>query len=462
MIRSINKILAFTLCTCLTLFTACEVEEVIDPNNPSLDGVLNDASQSEIQSLVTGLEAAHRGYFNNATQLFGTFGREVWPYFGSDPRFQQDWLGTNITETYPDFFGSAGTYTTPYAAIRQANVLIQSAQNASVLNSEQLNGVTGFAKTLEAYQYIWPLMQQYDNGIRIDVDEPLDPGPFLNFDDALAAIRMLLDEGNSDLNNAGSSFFFDLTSGFSGFNDPDGMQQVNRAIAARLALYAEDYQGALTALNNSFMDLNVTEATSDKMTIGPAHVYGEAPDVNNPLFYPLDQSTNTILIVHPALIEDALPGDARLNKFAERVNNPVQNSGITDANGNQLLGRYQDARWATNTSPIPFIRNEELILIYAEANAQLGNTTEAVDAINTIRNTWGLDDYDGATDTESLIEEILFQRRYSLWAEAGHRWIDLRRTGRLNDNYIDLRDTGNIFTEVARRTSETNWENRNG
>jgi len=198
------------------------------------------------------------------------------------------------------------------------------------------------------------------------------------------------------------------------------------------------------------------------MFIGPAHVYGEAPDVNNPLFYPLDQSTNTILIVHPALIEDALPGDARLDKFAERVNNPVQNSGITDANGNQLLGRFQDARWATNTSPIPFIRNEELILIYAEANAQLGNVTEAVDAINTIRNTWGLDDYDGATDTESLMEEILFQRRYSLWAEAGHRWIDLRRTGRLNSDYIDLRDTGNIFSEVARRTSETNWENRNG
>jgi hypothetical protein len=305
-------------------------------------------------------------------------------------------------------------------------------------------------------------MQQYNNGIRFDVDEPLNPGPFLDYDDALAAIRMLLDEGNSDLNNAGSSFFFDLTSGFSGFNDPDGMQQVNRAIAARLALYAEDYQGALTALNNSFMDLNVTESTSEKMNIGPAHVYGEAPDINNPLFYPLDQSTNTILIVHPALIEDALPGDARLNKFAERVNNPVQNSGITDANGNQLLGRYQDARWATNTSPIPFIRNEELILIYAEANAQLGNVTEAVDAINTVRNTWGLDDYDGATDTESLIDEILFQRRYSLWAEAGHRWIDLRRTGRLNSDYIDLRDTGNIFTQVARRTSETNWENRNG
>ena len=444
----------------LLLFSACEVEEVIDPNNPSLGGVLTDATPGEIQSLVTGLEANHRGYFGNATQMFGAFGREVWAYFGSDPRFQQDWLGTNITEPYPDFFASGGTYFTPYIAIRQANTLIQAAEGSSALSAEQVNGVSGFANTIKAYQYIWPLMQQYQNGIRFDVDDPLNPGPFLDYADALSQIRTLLDEANQDLNSAGGTFSFDLSSGFDGFDNPAGMQEVNRAIAARLALYAEDYQGALTALNGSFMDLTVDASTSDKMNIGPAHVYGEAPDINNPLFYPLDQPTNTILIVHPAMVEDALPGDARLNKFAERVNNPVQNSGILDENGNQIPGRYQDARWVTNTSSIPFIRNEELILIYAEANARTGNTAEAVNAINTVRNTWGVGDYEGAQDEESLIEEILFQRRYSLWAEAGHRWIDLRRTDRLNDNYIDLRDTGNIFTQVARRTSETNWENR--
>lgn len=444
----------------LLLFTACEVEQVIDPNNPSLEGVLNDATPNEIQSLTTGLEAYHRGYFGNATQLFGCFGREVWAYFGSDPRFQQDWLGTQITETYPDFFASGGTYVTPYTAIRHANTLIQAAQGSSALTPEELSGVEGFAKTIKAYQYIWPLMQQYQNGIRFEVDQPLNPGPFLSYEDALGEIRGLIDEANQDLADAGSSFVFDLSDGFTGFDTPSGMQQVNRAIAARLALYAEDYQGALTALNNSFMDLNVDAASSAKMNIGPAHVYGEAPDINNPLFYPFDQPTNTILIVHPAMIEDALPGDARLSKFAERVNNPVQNSGIQDENGNQIPGRYQDARWATNISPIPFIRNEELILIYAEANARTGNTAEAVNAINTVRNTWGVGDYAGTQDEESLMEEILFQRRYSLWAEAGHRWIDLRRTNRLNDNYVDLRDTGNIFTQVARRTSETNWENR--
>jgi hypothetical protein len=59
------------------------------------------------------------------------------------------------------------------------------------------------------------------------------------------------------------------------------------------------------------------------------------------------------------------------------------------------------------------------------------------------------------------MEEILFQRRYSLWAEAGHRWIDLRRTGRLDETHVDLRDGGSIIVQVDRPTSETNWDANN-
>ncbi len=444
-----------------SLLFACDVDEVNDPNNPSLGGVLSDASKAELQVLVTGLEARGRVYFTNATQMFGSFGREVWAYFGSDPRFQNDWLGIARTETYPDFFASAGTYVNPYLAVKQANVLIQAVENTSSVTAQEAAGYTGFAKTIKAYQLIWPLMQQYQNGIRIDVEDPLDPGPTLGYNDALAAIRQILDDGMSDLQSAGDNFSFALSTGFAGFSSPSGMMQVNRAIAARLALYAGDYPAALSALGGSFMDMDVTPATSAKMNVGPRHVYGEAPDVNNPLYYPPDAATSTILIVHPAMVEDALPGDARVdNKFFKRTN-PVSNSNIQDSDGNNIPGEYQDARWATNTTSIPFIRNEELILIYAEASLMNGDPGAAVDAINVVRNTWNLADYSGGNSTDDLMEEILFQRRYSLWAEGGHRWIDLRRTGRLNDTYVDLRDGGNIFDQVSRRTSEINWDQSN-
>lgn len=434
----------------LLCFTSCEIEEVVDPNNPSLGSVTNDASKAELQTLVTGLEARHRNYFGSATQMFGSFGREVWAYFGSDPRFLSHWLGIGISQTYPDFFASAGTYTTPYLAVKQANVLIAAAQASSSLNPREIAAYTGFAKTVKGHQLIYPLMQQNENGIRIDVEDPLKPGPIVDYNTAIKSIQAILDEGYQDLQNAGNSLPFTLTSGYAGFDDPASLAQVNRAIAARAALYANDYAGALSALNESFMDLN-----GDLMR-GPAHVYGEAPDVNNPLFYPLDKPTNTILIVHPAMIEDAIPGDGRLSKFAKRVNNPASNPGLTDANGQQIPGEYQDARWASNTAPIPYIRNEELILIYAEAKLMTGDPNEAIRAINIIRNAWGIGDYTGGTSQDEILEEILFQRRYSLWAEGGHRWIDLRRTGKLDANHVDLRDGGVLFTQVARRTSESN------
>lgn len=454
--KNIKYIFSLSLIAFLFIAVSCEVDEVFDPNNPSLSSVQNNASKAELQVLVTGLEARHRDYYTNATQMFGSFGREVWAYFSSDPRFQNDWLGIGRSETYADFFASAGTYTTPYLAVKQANVLITAVENSTALTTEEANGYSGFAKTIKGYQLLWPLMQQYQNGIRVDVEDPLNPGETLSYSAALAAIRAILDEGRTELAAAGSSFSFNLTAGFAGFDDPAGMLQVNRAIAARAALYAEDFTGALTALNESFMDLG------GDFNTGPKHVYGEAPDLNNPLYYPLNAATNTILIVHPAMIEDLLPNDERANKFFLR-DVPVTNSNIADAGGNAIPGEYQDNRWATNTDAIAFIRNEELILIYAEAQARKASpdVAEAVSAIDIIRDEWNVDPYTGGTSTDELIDEILFQRRYSLWAEGGHRWVDLRRTGRLNSTYVDLRDGGSLYTQVSRRTSEINWDESN-
>ena len=457
-----NKLSAGVLGTAMLLTVgSCQYEQGFDPNNPSLASVLNDANKSELQVLVTGLEARHRGYYGSATQMFGSFGREVWAYFGSDPRFQTDWLGIGV-EPYVDFFASAGTYVTPYVAVKQANVIIDAATNSSTLTDAERNGYTGFAKTIKAYQLIWPWLQQWENGIRIDVSDPLAPGPFLTRTEALTEIRAILDEGFDELSSAGDTFSFSMTDGFTStdaeydFSTPARMAQINRAIAARFALYAEDYTGAITALGQSFYD------EMGDFGAGPRHVYGEGVDINNPLYYPQDRVTNTILLAHPGLIEDAEAGDARLSKFFTRTNTVV-NTGIADGDGNPIAGVYQDNRYPTNVSPIAWIRNEELILINAEAQLMSGGgSAAAIASIDAIRTAHGLPAYSGATDNDAVMDEILHQRRYSLWAEGGHRWIDLRRTGNLNETYIDLREGGSIFTEIPRRSSETNWDNAQG
>ena len=434
-------------------FTGClKLEEVLDPNNPSLASVSNNASRAQIQFLITGLESRHRNYLFTATAAFGTFGREIWYFNASDPRFQTDWLGQSGRVPDAAYFGFGATggtvYASPYQTIKQASVLKNSTANTNVLSDQEKKAITGFAKTIMGYQFMIPANFLYDNGIRINVEDPLKPGPFVPYQDALTYIKTVLDEGFADLNAAGTNFPFTLTPGWVGFNNIDGLKRVNRAIAARLAIYRKDWQGTLDALNGSFMNL------SGNLNAGPAHSYGAAPDIFNPLFFVLNANISTIIVVHPSMLADATPNDARVAaKFFQRT---TAASVSTDAG--TLFGTHQDRRWATNTTPITFIKNEELILLKAEAHAQLNQPVQSVEAINVIRNAANIGNYGGAQTQAALINEMLYQRRYSLWAEPwGHRWIDTRRYDRMNEIPVSL-DQGRVFRQFPKPQADINWD----
>ncbi|HMR58256.1 MAG TPA: RagB/SusD family nutrient uptake outer membrane protein, partial [Cyclobacteriaceae bacterium] len=95
------------------------------------------------------------------------------------------------------------------------------------------------------------------------------------------------------------------------------------------------------------------------------------------------------------------------------------------------------------------------------ALAQLGSAQNLLDAeaaINIIRNAALIGNYPGAVTKDDLIDEILYQRRYSLWAEPwGHRWIDARRYGRLNEIPTSY-DNGAVFTQFPHPQSDLNWD----
>ena len=443
-----NKISTYILLAGLLFVSSCELQNIPDANNPSVSSVTSNATVGQLQNLITGLESRSKEYVGTASNAFGTFGRDVWYFNGADPRNVQYWTGQAEAVPSSTFYGVDAAYTGPYAAIKQANVLISAVNNTSTITEAEKNAIIGFAKTIQGYQYLVPANSLYQNGIRIDVSDPLNPGPFVSYTEALKAIKAVLDEGKTALSTAGTTFSFILTKGYSDFNTPAGLIKVNRALAARVAIYQKDWQGALDALSQSFFDLN------GDLNAGPAHVYGDSPDTYNPLFNVLNASFNSGPAVHPSLIADALPGDSRVtSKFFHRSSPLVSTAGKV-----ALSSEYQDKRWASQTSPIKYIRNEELVLIYAEASAQLTHTADAVKAINVIRTSANLAPYAGATDLNSLITEILFQRRYSLWSEpASHRWVDLRRYNRLNEIPVAL-DAGVVFTQLAKPISEVNWD----
>lgn len=443
-----NKIIySFILAATLAL-PSCSLEDIDDPNHPSLASATTNATSSQIQTLITGLEKTSGDYVSTTSNAEGTFGREIWYFNFNDPRFVQQWTGMTIKEPDENFYGVGSIWTSPYHAIKQANVLIDAVASSSAVSDEDKKLIDGFALTIQGYQYLVPANALYNNGIRLDVKDELNPGPFVSYQEALTAIQEKLQKGYEDLATSSETTLpFALSNGYADFNSPKGLAQVNRALAARTAIYQEKWQDALNYLKDSFFDLN------GDLNLGPAHVYGAPPESYNPLYYERDADLRAIPVVHPSFVADAVPGDKRVaEKVYTRKNGDIVNSVGTTA----LASKYQDNRWKTNTDPIKYIRNEELILIYAEANIQLGNFDEAIKALNVVRNAAGIGDYTGEHTKEALIDDLLYERRYSLWFEpSGHRWVDLRRYNKLDELPTD---GGAIFMQLARPESEVNWD----
>lgn len=412
------------------LLMGCELEEVVDPNNPDVGSVEQNATEYQLNTLALGIIGGIRNSHEVYVASTGTVARELY-LFDADPRNTGDLLGKNGTILDNNTYYLTAPYNDRYQVIKTTNILLSAVDNTNLVSEAEKNGYKAFAKTIQAHQFLQVLNMLGSNGIRIDVADPDNLGGFVSEQEALEHIAGLLDEAASTLSGGNVDFAFNLP-GFGEFATPTGFYEFNRALATRVAAYRENWQGVLTNLEDSFFGLD------KPLDLGPKMVFGTGTnDILNPLFKPLE-NTGDMIFAHPDFVADAAAGDTRITR--KTVDREVVSQDL-------LSGRYRTILYPSATSPIDIIRNEELILLYAEANIQLGNFSEAIEALNIIRNAYGLSDYSGAETEAALIDEMLEQRRYSLWAE-GHRFVDLRRYGRLNADYLPLdRENDQIFTE---------------
>ncbi|WP_421764647.1 RagB/SusD family nutrient uptake outer membrane protein [Ekhidna sp.] len=409
-----KKLSYIILCGVLTF--GCEIDEQINPNAPAVENIAEGATETDLNNLVTGVLARMRNSYSIYATATGTITRELY-LFDADPRNTTDLIGTEGSLDNDSFYTTAN-WINRYRTIKNCNILLESLPAAAEsVSAAEKNGYSGFAKTMIAHQFLILWGAYFDSGIRLDVEDPDNFGPLVtNEGQVLQFVRDLLDEANTELNGAEFSMVF--TSGFAGFDTPSTFAQFNRALAARAALYAGDNASALTHLNDSFFDI------SGDLSIGPKMIFSTTGgDLLNDLFKTPGQNGNQIF-ASDTWVSEAQAGDLRVqNKVTQRAA-PFTKSGI--------MVNYETNLYTTSTSPIDIIRNEELMLIYAEANIGTNNT-EALAGINAVRSAAGLPDLVGTV----TVQDVLVERRYSLWGEA-HRMVDLRRTGNLTETYITL------------------------
>jgi len=475
-----TKHILFSIGIAASMMTGCKKdifkvdESTSDPNFVPVDLVLSNPTKGQIVQLSKGLESAMRNGYRDYLLANGAVGREVIYSAATEPRYYGEILGTQTNQ----FVGGAndpnGIFNAYYTAFsqtrRRAELLFRTANNATTVTAGEKKGVEGFARTIQAYTTLNLLNMQGKNGIResfsdlIEAGDLLKPGPFGTYETGLALVKTYVDQGFAALNTAGATFPFTLSSGWRAglagldFQTIDNFKKFNRAIAARVAMYQKDWNGVLTALNGSFM--NLTNLTGS-LTMGPRFVFSPAAnDISNTMFRTVN-NTNDPYVVFNQVITEAEADDTRVFGASAKVG-----ARTTPRESGAFVSTHEVRMFTSNSSPAPIIKNEELILMYAEANAQLNTVTslaDAVTAINIIRTGYGLQPYAGAVTRDALIDEILKQRRYSLFWE-GHRWFDMRRYNRLaqvtpsgtigGNNYV-------VFEAMARPDAEVQWDIRN-
>lgn len=415
-----------------TQFTACEVEEFSDLNGPEVEALVENLTRGDLQDMVGGVFYSMRVGLGTYHDDVGVIGREFYRFSSSDPRLTADLLGRENAVLDNNTFYITTPWAARYRSVKNINVILQALENSTAdFSSQEISATKGFLKTIKAYELLLNLNLTDENGIRIDVEDPDNLGGFVSKTEALSEIRSLLEEASADLSSGGDSFPFIFTAGFSEFNTPSQFLEVNKGLSARVAAYQGDYPAVLNFLEDSFMDLN------GDLETGVYYVFSEDQnDIANPVFFSRNASAAGVRIAQPDFITDAESGDTRVEEKTSLREETITFDGLT--------GDYDFFRYTSRTDDIPIIRNAELILLYAEANI-FTNPSEAVSALNIIRNAASLPDYSGSETEATLVEEMLHQRRYELYGE-GHRWIDARRFDILDTLPID-RPGDDVFTQ---------------
>ena len=409
----------FWIVCLLTLgLSACK-KDFGDLNQATVQAFTANATEGELNNLVSGTESGMRNNLALYLDDCGIIGRELYHFSPSEPRYVTDLLGASGAQLSNSNFYITNPWASRYQVVKNCNILIQSAQNSKLITAAQAAGYVGFAQTIKAYQLLLCLNLTDTSGVRINVSDPNNLGPFVSYTASLAAISSLLDSGQTQL--TGASVAFSLA-GFGSYGDAAGLTKVNRALAARVDVYRSLWSQALTDLSASFMN------TGNELSDGVYDVYSTGSgDQLNTFFIP-QNTTGEVRLAHPSYATDILSGDDRIGKATLRTAGAASLEGLSSDRDVWV--------YTSSTAPIPIIRNEELQLIYAEAQIQSNDLTDAVNALNAIRSAHGLAAYSGAMTQNALLTEMLYERRYSLYCE-GHRWVDLRRYGLLGTLPID-------------------------
>ncbi len=398
--------------------------------------------------LATGVLRDERGELTGFVNATGILGRESYNYTPTEGRNTSGYLTSDALNSTSFVASNASLWNNEYTGLRDIFQMRGVANGAApgTFTAAQLNAINGFLDTEEALNLLYVIDARDDIGAPVQVfADPAAIAPFVSRDSVFNYISAKLSGAITELNAGGGSFPFTLHSGFAGFDTPANFAKFASALLARVNAYkasrglagcgvksAACYATVLQNLSGSFIN------PGGSLKTGVYDIYSTAAgDAANTISR--QQAKNVVAHARVNVGVQTKPDGSLDARFVSKVCTIPSKGPSTPTLGIPTTFAYCGI-YAVSSDPVPIIRNEELILLRAEAEYYTGDQASALSDINLIRTTSGGLAARGPFTSESdFLDELLYNRRESLMFE-GHRWIDMRRFGRLNQLPIDSND----------------------
>lgn len=338
------------------------------------------------------------------------------------PQFFSD--EANATGTFPTRleFGNlnvfpangtaAGVFTSLYTTINNANnviALVPLVQDVS-FTDEAKSDILAQAKFVRAHNYLQLVTLWQD--VPLILTPTTDVGEALNV--PTTATSAIYEQIIADFTDASQDLLTEIGPNLAS-------KQAANAFLARIALYQERWADALslaTVVLGDGFDLTVVPYLEDQIySLGYTATDGNALN----FFYgPADFGGRYSIGPSSAIIDAFEAGDTRKDLTLDLT--------TADVPFGVKYPSFDAGIAGTATDPIYFIRHAEMVLVAAEAAAEMGDFATANTHYNQVRIRAGLAEKN--LDASNFVEAILAERFVEFAFEGASRLIDLRRKGK--------------------------------
>lgn len=414
------KIGIATLIAIISLIS-CESFIEVDVPQSQLTGqaVFEDASTATaaLSNIYARLreEGMVTGSAFGLSNLMGNYADEL-TFYGSNTVLQS----FNNHTIIPSNSYITTLWNTSYGQLYAVNALIEGVENASNINAEDKNKLMGEALFIRAYIHFY-LVNCFGEIPYITTT---------NYLQNTTVSKNTISEINQNILNDLTNAEVLLLDNYPTNERVRANKFVVKAMLARMHLYLENWTEAETyaseVINNASYnwELNIQNVFLKE---NPSIIWALHPGIAG-----LNtKDARTFIFSSGPPIKQALSLDI-INAF-EPNDTRKQYWTRTITNGSQSWYHTYKYKKTLNTGTSEeytiLFRLAEQYLIRAEARAELNNPIQALEDLNKVRIRAGLL-VSSATTREEIIEAIIQERKVELFTEQGHRWFDLKRTGR--------------------------------